>query len=171
MSLSDSVSFLRNAIRADITKTSTSSNAGHRQGHRGHHGCPPFAFSYADGVAIDRGQEDRLSVKDIAMQSPPPSSALTNDEQWGADTTSGGSVRKEMQVFLRAGGPRTNQTTTDDGGRALHRWESLQGRSWGDEVSNEARLATFRSTGGAEVQSSRVPFRGTTAHVDVVTNK
>lgn len=134
MSPFDSVSFLRAAIQADITKTTTSTNVGHRHGHRGNHGCPPFAFSYADGVAIDRGQEERLSVKDIAVQSPPPACTLTDDQQWEASHESGRRVHKEMHVFLRACKPRTKQATTDDGAGVLHRWESLQGGSWGDEV-------------------------------------
>lgn len=138
----DSVSFLRAAIQADIMKTTTSNNTRHRHGHRGHHGCPPFAFFYADGVAIDRGQEERLSVKDIAIQSS-PACTVTDDPQWEVGNESGGSVQKEMHVFLRACEPRTKHATTDVGAGVLHRWESLSGGSLGDEVRKLGRVVSF----------------------------
>lgn len=134
-------------------KAAISNNAGHRHGHRGYHGCPPFAFSYADGVAIDRGQEERLSVKDIAIQSSAPPCTVTDDPEREVGIESG-RVLKEMHVFLRAGEPRTKQATTDDGAGVLHRWESLQRGSCGGEVREQAREASFRKTGGAEVLSA-----------------
>ena len=142
MSPFDSVSFLRVAIQADIMKAAISNNAGHRHGHRGYHGCPPFAFSYADGVAIDRGQEERLSVKDIAIQSSAPPCTVTDDPEREVGIESG-SVLKEMNVFLRAGEPRTKQATTDDGAGVLHRWESLQRGSCGGEVREQLAKPVF----------------------------
>lgn len=158
----DSVSFLRAAIQADIVRdassvtTTTVNNAGYRQGHcdsgsgGGRGGCPPFAFSYADGVAVDRGQEERLSVKDIAVTSSVASSAssavgeATYDHRWGEDSASEQSGHKELRVFLRACEPRTQQPTADHGtSGVLHRWEDLQGTSWGDEVNQVSSCFHF----------------------------
>lgn len=163
----DSVSFLRAAIQADIVRdtstanTTTINNAGFRQGRRGSGsgsgsgGCPPFAFSYADGVAVDRGQEERLSVKDIAVTSSPAASSTSStagevflDQRWEEDIASDDSERKELRVFLRACDPRTQQPTADNGaGGVLHRWEDLQGGSWGNEVNERVRASTFLRNG------------------------
>lgn len=148
MSPSDSVSSLRVTIQADIMKTISGDSAGHRHGQHAYHGCPPFAFFYADGVAIDRGQEERLSVNDIAVQSS------TDDRQWGVGNESVGGVQREMHVFLRACEPRTKQATTDDGAGVLHRWESLHGGSWSDEVRKQARVASVRKAGSTVFQGS-----------------
>lgn len=163
MSPFDSVSFLRATIQADIMHATISNNAGHRHGHCGFHGCPPFAFSYADGVAIDRGQEERLSVKDIAIRSS-ATCTVTDGPQWEVGNESG-EIVQEMHVFLRACEPRTKQATTDDGAGMLHRWDSLQGGCSRDEVRKQACNASFRKTGGAEMLSvsryiPRKPPRG-----------
>lgn len=152
MSPVDSVSLLRAAIQADIvrdtrgttTKTGASSGAAGHLVDGGGSGCPLFSFSYADGVAIDRGQEERLSVKDIAINSSSPSAGAPTDcfdLQWedgnGGD---GGGSCTEMVVFLRASGSETEHAGTGDGsagggdGGVLHRWESLQAGAWGNEV-------------------------------------
>lgn len=171
MSPFDSVSFLRAAIRADITKTTTNNIAGHRQGHRGYRECPPFAFSYADGVAIDRGQEERLSVKDVAIEvrSSPPACAVTADPEREVGNESG-SVLKEMHVFLRAGEPRTKQSTTDDGAGVLHRWENLQGGPRADEVRKQARVASLRKERGRGAVGVDIYFKGAPPQVNVASN-
>ena len=146
----DSVSFLRAAIQADMVKTTISSNnAGHRHGPRGYRGCPSFAFSYADGVAIDRGQEERLLVKDIATKSSPACSVTDDDPRWEGGNEGRESGQGGMLVFLRAGEPRTKQATTDDGAGVLHRWESLQGGCFGDEVRKLA-AEDFGKMGGGK---------------------
>lgn len=150
MSAFDSVSFLRTAIQADIvrdtrsaeeTSAAGSSAAGHRHGN-GRRGrgdlCPPFTFCYADGVAIDPGQEERLSVKDIAvdpaLQATGAGAAADrsgSNQRWDQGGGSG-----EMRVFLRACEPLTEQNASHGGGGGvLHRWESLQGGAWNTEVS------------------------------------
>lgn len=166
----DSVSFLRAAIQSDVVRgtnsanTTTTSNAGYRQGRRGSGSgsgrCPPFAFFYADGVAIDRGQEERISVKDIAITSSSAASssastaageAAYDQQRWEGNSASDGSGRKELCVFLRACEPRTKQPTAGHStGGVLHRWEDLQGGSWGNEVIRHASCFHFSSNGGGQ---------------------
>lgn len=162
MSAFDSVSFLRAAIQADVvrdtrwveeTSASANSTAGHRHGN-GRRGrgdlCPPFTFCYADGVAIDPGQEERLSVKDIAvdpaLQATGAAAAADpsdSDQLWDQGSGSG-----EMRVFLQACEPLTEQGASHGGGGVLHRWESLQGGPWNTEVSKGTLVRYY--AGGRE---------------------
>lgn len=121
VSPSDSVSSLRAAIHADA-----------------HRGSPAFLFSYADGVPIDRGQEDRLRVRDMAVHSP-ISSALDMDLPWEQATRS-----QETLVFVQGYAPMKEQTTSDaaDGGGLLHRWENLEG----GQMNREVRECTYQSS-------------------------
>lgn len=136
MSRLDSVSLLRAAIQADVVRDI---GTGHRQGNRVIRECPPFSFSYADGVAIDRGQEERLSVKDIAI-TPSSFSATSmaaddHDQRWDGNTDSAQSAEKEMLVLLRACESPTGQDATyESAGGVLHRWESMHGGFYGKEV-------------------------------------
>ncbi len=168
MSPFDSVSFLRAAIQADAVRdTGTATNAvnstGHRQRSRVIRGCPPFSFSYADGVAIDRGQEERLSVKDIAITS---SSCYANsmtadehDQQWAGNTGSGEVAEKEMRVLLRAYESPTGQDATDESaGGVLHRWESMHGGFCGPEVIGKlAAAGDFPRTEGSRCRADSLP--------------
>lgn len=97
-----------------------------------------FFFSYADGVPIDLGQEERLLVKDIAT-SPAFSARDINSGDytpWGE-----GEQPREACVFLRLsssnGGPARHRTGNCG---ALHRWEDLPGRSHEIEVHSCCRL-------------------------------
>lgn len=165
MSPFDSVSFLRAAIQADVvhdmgTRTIAVNSTVHRQGSRGTRECPPFFFSYADGVAIDRGQEERLAVKDIAITSSSfcasGVAAEDQDQQWNGNTDGGESTDKDMCVLLRVCESPTEQDTTGESGSGvLHRWESMQGGFCGIEVISEGMAAgIFPKTKGISLSST-----------------
>ncbi|CAM9142334.1 unnamed protein product, partial [Hapterophycus canaliculatus] len=167
----DNVSYLRAAIQADIVRhtrgatreTGASDSTGHRANGVDGSGCPLFTFFYADGVAIHRGQEERLSVKDIAIKTPSPTAGAAADcfELRWEDKGSGDGERNctEMTVFLRASESGTEQAGTGDGsgggggGGVLHRWESLQAGAWGNE-------AFWRSPASTGSQDSAFPKGG-----------
>lgn len=135
MSPFDSVRSLRAAIHSDIGRKNRPTIGVHGGGGGGGRGSPAFLFSYADGVPINRGQEDRLSVQDIAIASP--SSRATNaDSRGGGEDGRGHSA--EACVFLRACSYQSSELETGDGsvleGDVLSRWGSLQGGSCGNEV-------------------------------------
>ncbi|CAM9534987.1 unnamed protein product, partial [Scytosiphon promiscuus] len=169
---SDSVSSLRAAIQADIVcdtreaarKTGGSAAASGLRATGGDSECPVFSFFYADGVAIERGQEERLSVKDIAIDlSSPDAGTVANDfdPRWKDDDSGdGGGSCEELAVFLRASEFGTEEVGTGDGsgggggGGVLHRWESLQEGSWGNEAfwrgpaSTGSHDSAFSKAGG-----------------------
>lgn len=88
-----------------------------------------FLFCYADGVPIDRGQEERLYVRDITIQSS-GSDTVDIDSPWnskGHPTEMCVFVHKEREAVEEAGAQRV-----------LHRWENLQGGSFESEVSESS---------------------------------
>lgn len=143
MSPSDSVRSLRAAIHADIDRNKRPTiDANHRGGSDGG-GSPAFLFSYADGVPIDRGQEGRVSVQDIAIASSPSRTTHNADDPGGEGGGGGGGGWRsaEVCVFLRACSFQSSELEMGDGGCAheggvLSRWGRLpgEGGSCGDEV-------------------------------------
>ena len=139
MSPFNSVRSLRAAILADFdrkTRPSVDVRGGGGSGGGDSSGTPPaFLFSYADGVPIDRGQEDRLSVQDIALASSPCSRATNSVIRKGGREDRGRSG--EACVFLRACSYQDDELETGDGlheGGVLSRWGSLRGGSCESEV-------------------------------------
>lgn len=102
----------------------------------GQHGSPGFLFSYADDVPIAYDQEDRLSVRDIAVAAAPPGSsdfhALCRDGVPPNETNVHVYIRRYSRDHSSPG--RSNNELQSPEGGALRRWDHLQGMSWPGEV-------------------------------------
>lgn len=125
----DLLSF-REAIRADASPPQNVAVL--RQG------TPGFIFLYADGVPIDRRQEGRILVGDIAVAAPHSRSV---EPGFSRSKEKCALIRSFRGLDSRAG---TAASSTFADGGVLHRWEHLRGSPWEAEVkSNRSPLEFF----------------------------
>lgn len=89
---------------------------------------PGFTFLYADGVPIDRRQEGRILVGDIAVAAPHSRSV---ESGFSRSNEKCALIQSFRGLDSRVG--KAACSTLADGG-VLHRWEHFRGSSWAAEV-------------------------------------